>query len=231
VNFNLLPLCILGLLLVPAVIAVAAYRKILSIHEDDALHVVEGSAAVSRQAALVRKLHVIDRWLQVTTIVMVIRLILIAAICFYQHWARLSAMQCDPWPLDRQLSAVPRRVQSSASAEVVYKHDVAGLYGLPDAKEDPPSVGGRRKHISADVLFQHGKLAYPLRRNVEGLNGRGRFCLAVDIENMVSRESPVAPSKLRKNLRFLSTFDRDAPDTGRTSSGALFCEIDEPPIL
>jgi len=92
VNLNLMPLYILGLLLVLAVIALAAYRKILSIHEDDALHVVEGSAAVSRQAALARKLHVIDRWLQVTTVVMVICLIIIAAAYFYQHWARLSAM-------------------------------------------------------------------------------------------------------------------------------------------
>ncbi len=89
-NFNLMPLYILGLLLVLAVIALAAYRKILALHEDDALHVVEGSDAVSRQAALAHKLNVIDRWVQVTTVAMVICLILIAAIYFYQQWARQS---------------------------------------------------------------------------------------------------------------------------------------------
>ncbi len=91
-NFNLMPLYILGSLLVLAVIALAAYRKILAMHEDDALHVVEGPAAVSRQAALAHKLQVIDRWLQVTTVVTVICLIIITAIYFYQQWARHSAM-------------------------------------------------------------------------------------------------------------------------------------------
>jgi hypothetical protein len=91
-NFNLMPLYILGLLLVLAVIALAVYRKILAIHEDDALHVLEGSAAVSRQTAFAHKLQVIDRWGQVTTIVTVICLITIAAIYLYQEWARQSAM-------------------------------------------------------------------------------------------------------------------------------------------
>ncbi len=89
-NFNLMPLYILGLLLVLAVIALAAYRKILAMHEDDALHVVERSDAVSRQAALAHKLNAIDRWVQVTTVTMVICLIIIAAIYFHQQWARQS---------------------------------------------------------------------------------------------------------------------------------------------
>jgi hypothetical protein len=91
-DFNLMPLYILGLLLVLAVIALAAYRKILAMHEDDALHVVEGSAAVSRQVTLAHKLRVIDRWLQVTTVVMVVCLIIIGVIYFYQQWMRISAM-------------------------------------------------------------------------------------------------------------------------------------------
>jgi len=57
---------------------------------------------VSRQAALALRLHDIDRWLQVTMVVMVICLIIIATVYFYQHWARPSAMLRDPWSLNQR---------------------------------------------------------------------------------------------------------------------------------
>lgn len=52
------------------VLALAAYRKMLSANEDDSLHVSEGSKAmVSEQVAMAQRLEVVDKWGKLLTII------------------------------------------------------------------------------------------------------------------------------------------------------------------
>jgi hypothetical protein len=82
---------IVGLILILVVISLAAWRFSLAKQEDDSVHLVHGTGNVSRQAAVVRRLEVIDKWGKLITVVTVVYLIIIGAIYLYRYWVSTSA--------------------------------------------------------------------------------------------------------------------------------------------
>jgi hypothetical protein len=70
-----------------AVAALAIYRKRISIHEDDMLHVRDSEAArISEQANTAQRLDVIDRWGKLLTVIVAVYGVLLAAAYFYHVW-------------------------------------------------------------------------------------------------------------------------------------------------
>jgi hypothetical protein len=69
------------------VIGLAIYRKMLSTHEDDTLHISEGGARlIPEQIAMANRLEVIDKWGKMLTVVVGIAGLILAAIYFWNVW-------------------------------------------------------------------------------------------------------------------------------------------------
>lgn len=69
------------------VIGLAVYRKMLSVREDDSLHVSEGGARlVSEQVANAQRIEVIEKWGKSLTAVVLLAGLVLAAIYFYGVW-------------------------------------------------------------------------------------------------------------------------------------------------
>ncbi len=83
-NINLLPYAIFWGVLAIIVVFLIFYRKSVSSHEDDSIH-LEGSMP-TEQAALGHKLAAIDRWGKTLTVVVAVYGIALAAIYLYQVW-------------------------------------------------------------------------------------------------------------------------------------------------
>jgi hypothetical protein len=67
---NLIPYVSLWILLAVTVLGLALYRKFVSMHEDDYVHISEGEARyIPPQVAVNHKIDQIDRWGKVLTIV------------------------------------------------------------------------------------------------------------------------------------------------------------------
>lgn len=77
-----------------ATLALAVYRSVLATHhEEDVVHLGPGEEQeIPRQAALARKLDVIDRWGKVLTIFVVIIGLGLAAAYLYQAWLDPSSV-------------------------------------------------------------------------------------------------------------------------------------------
>ena len=70
-----------------AVLALAAYRKMLSTREDDSLHVSEGAARlIPEQIANSQRIEVVEKWGKSLTAVVVVTGLILAAIYFYGVW-------------------------------------------------------------------------------------------------------------------------------------------------
>lgn len=83
-NTNLLPYAAFWGLLAIVVISLIIYRKSVSSHEDDSIH-LEGNMP-AEQTAVGHKLASIDRWGKTLTIVTVVYGLALAAIYMYQVW-------------------------------------------------------------------------------------------------------------------------------------------------
>jgi hypothetical protein len=69
------------------VLALAAYRKMLSTREDDSLHVSEGSSRlIPEQIANAQRIEVVEKWGKSLTAVVVVAGLVLAAIYFYGVW-------------------------------------------------------------------------------------------------------------------------------------------------
>jgi hypothetical protein len=69
------------------VVALAAYRKMLSTREDDSLHVSEGgSRLVTEQVAHAHRVEVVEKWGKSLTAVVVLTGLVMAGIYFYGVW-------------------------------------------------------------------------------------------------------------------------------------------------
>ena len=69
------------------VLALAAYRKMLSLREDDTLHVSEGaSRLIPEQLANAHKIEVVEKWGKSLTAVVVLAALVMAGIYFYGVW-------------------------------------------------------------------------------------------------------------------------------------------------
>lgn len=81
------PFTVLWVLLAVVVLALIAYRKIVSNKEDETLHLGSGAEAVpAQQAAIAHKLDVIDKWGKLLTVVAVVYGLLLLAVYTYQTW-------------------------------------------------------------------------------------------------------------------------------------------------
>jgi hypothetical protein len=83
-NINLLPYAVFWSLLAISVIVLIVYRKSVTAHEDDSIH-LEGNATTD-QITLGHRVAVIDRWGKTLTVVTVVFGLALAAIYFYQIW-------------------------------------------------------------------------------------------------------------------------------------------------
>jgi hypothetical protein len=85
---NLIPYIMLWSFLVVAVLGLALYRKLVTIHgDDDLIHLGAGEEKlIPHQVALTRKLDFIDRWGKTLTVCSVAFGLLIAAVFLLQAW-------------------------------------------------------------------------------------------------------------------------------------------------
>ena len=88
-HINFIPFLALWVVLAVGVIVMIAWRKSVSSHEDETLHVMD-VGAVSQQADVAHKLDVIDRWGKILTAVTVIFGLALGALYMYQSWVEMS---------------------------------------------------------------------------------------------------------------------------------------------
>lgn len=86
-NINFTPFTILWALLAAVVLALIAYRKTVSMKEDETLHLGPGGENVPmEQAAIAHKLEVIDKWGKLLTVIAVVYGLALAAFYTWQTW-------------------------------------------------------------------------------------------------------------------------------------------------
>jgi len=85
---NLIPYIVLWSVLAVAVLGLALYRKLLTIHGDDEfIHLSAGEEKlIPHQVALGRKLEFIDRWGKTLTIFTAAFGLVLAAVFLFQAW-------------------------------------------------------------------------------------------------------------------------------------------------
>lgn len=90
-NINLFPFGASWIALACAVLVLAVYRRHLSSHEDDTLHVSDAqSSQVTEQAITAHRMEVIDRWGKLLTVIGAVYGLLLGAAYFYQYWVQSS---------------------------------------------------------------------------------------------------------------------------------------------
>jgi hypothetical protein len=73
------------------VVALAIYRKTISSHEDDTLHVsASTNVNITQQADVAHRLEVVDRWGKLLTVVAAVYGLALAAAYTYQMWVEGS---------------------------------------------------------------------------------------------------------------------------------------------
>lgn len=81
------PFTVLWVLLAAVVLALIAYRKIVSNKEDETLHLGSGAETIpAQQIAIAHKLDVIDKWGKLLTVVALLYGLLLLALYTYQTW-------------------------------------------------------------------------------------------------------------------------------------------------
>jgi len=87
-HINLVPFFVLWLLLFLSVVAMVFWRKSVASHEDDSLHVLQGS--VAQQVSLAQRLEVIDKWGKLLTVITAVTGVILAAAWVYQTYVSAS---------------------------------------------------------------------------------------------------------------------------------------------
>ena len=90
-NSHLIPFVVIWAALAAVVLVLIAWRKAISSHEDDSLHVSQAGAA-QQQIGLSHKLDQIDKWGKILTIIAVVFGLILAGIYFYQMWVASSSI-------------------------------------------------------------------------------------------------------------------------------------------
>lgn len=88
-NINLTPYFVLWIVLAAVVLVMLIWRKAVTSHEDETLHVMD-TGAVTQQLNVSHKLEVIDRWGKILTAIAVIFGLVIGALYMYQSWVAMS---------------------------------------------------------------------------------------------------------------------------------------------
>ena len=87
---NLIPYAIAWAELAVIVAVLALMRKQVASHEDDSLHLSGGTAAVSEQVNVAKKLESIDRWGKILTILLVVTGLALAVLYGMSLWEETS---------------------------------------------------------------------------------------------------------------------------------------------
>ena len=89
-NISFVPFTVLWALLAIAVLALVAYRKLVSSQEEETLHLADAAEA-DHQAAIAHKLEWIDKWGKLLTVVAVVYGVLLAAAYTYHVWRTMAS--------------------------------------------------------------------------------------------------------------------------------------------
>jgi hypothetical protein len=90
-NSHLIPFIVIWAILAVVVIVLIAWRKAVSVHEDDSLHVSQAGAS-QQQVGLAAKLDQIDKWGKILTVIVVVYGLILASVYFYQMWVASSSI-------------------------------------------------------------------------------------------------------------------------------------------
>lgn len=90
-NINFTPFAILWAVLALVVLVMAGYRKMVSGHEDETLHLTNPSES-AHQVSIADKLEHIDKWGKLLTIVVVAYGFVLALAYTYQTWVQASTL-------------------------------------------------------------------------------------------------------------------------------------------
>ena len=84
---SLIPLVVIWAILAAVVIALALFRNLTAMHEDDMLHLGAGEEKmIPKQIRLFRKLEAVDRWGKALTVITVAGGIVLAAVILMRAW-------------------------------------------------------------------------------------------------------------------------------------------------
>jgi len=89
-NISFVPFAVLWALLAIVVLSLIAYRKMVSLQEEETLHLSDAAEA-NHQAVIARKLDWIDKWGKLLTVVAVVYSVLLAAAYTYHVWLVMQA--------------------------------------------------------------------------------------------------------------------------------------------
>ncbi len=90
---NLVPFFVIWSALALTVLGLAIYRKLMTTHENEIVHLAEGEAKmIPQQTALAHKLDAIDRWGKPLTVLTLVFGLLIAAAEVYNVWDQTSQL-------------------------------------------------------------------------------------------------------------------------------------------
>lgn len=90
-NISFVPFAVLWALLAVVVLTLIAYRKVVSLQEEETLH-LGNLAEADHQAVIARKLDWIDKWGKLLTVVAVVYGVLLAAAYTYHVWLVMQAI-------------------------------------------------------------------------------------------------------------------------------------------
>jgi hypothetical protein len=89
-NISFVPFAVLWVLVAIVVLALVAYRKLVSLQEEETLHLANAAEA-NHQAVIARKLDWIDKWGKLLTVIVVVYGVLLAAAYTYHVWLVMQA--------------------------------------------------------------------------------------------------------------------------------------------
>ena len=90
-NISLVPFAAGWIALAAAVLILALYRRQITSHEDDTIHIGDGeSSQLTEQAVTAHRVAVIDRWGKLLTIIGAVYGVVLGAVYFYQYWEQSS---------------------------------------------------------------------------------------------------------------------------------------------
>jgi hypothetical protein len=89
-NISFVPFAVLWVLVAIVVLGLVAYRKLVSLQEEETLHLANASEA-NHQAVIARKLDWIDKWGKLLTVIAVVYGVLLAAAYTFHVWLVMQA--------------------------------------------------------------------------------------------------------------------------------------------
>ena len=88
-NINFTPFAVLWAVMALMVVAMALYRRSISVKEEETLHLSDPSES-AHQVVIAHKLEHVDKWGKALTVVVVIYGVLLAVAYTYQTWVQAT---------------------------------------------------------------------------------------------------------------------------------------------